>query len=368
MNSVTGLTPPGILCERILNKVASGERLSEDDVVSLLTVTSEEEISFIQNLADNVRYNRVGDVVFFSSTYYLYPTNFCEFNCSFCAFYAKPGDARGWWHSPEELLELISKVSQPISEVHIVSGCHPECNLSYFEKLFSLLREHYPKLHRKGLTAVEYDYLAKLHNIDVKIVLERLRDAGVQSLPGGGGEILVDSLRQTISPGRISSDRFLEIHQTAHELGLRTNATLLFDHIETPQNIAEHLKKLRDLQDKTHGFKTLVPLKFANKNNALGKISRYKNRSSLRLSLLFASIRLFLDNFDNIKSLWNYLGIADALKMLTCGANDFSSTHIGEQVFQMASSKDPIRMDIPGMQKLISEIGREPCLVNSETV
>ncbi|WP_425513839.1 CofH family radical SAM protein [Chlamydiifrater volucris] len=362
------LTPPGALCGRVLDKVVGGERLSEDDVVGLLALSTEKEISFIQKLADHVRSARVGDVVFFSSTYYLYPTNFCEFNCSFCAFYAKPGDAKGWWHTPEELLELISKVSQPISEVHIVSGCHPDCNLPYFEKLFSLLREYYPKLHRKGLTAVEYDYLAKLHGTDVKSILEALRDAGVQSLPGGGGEILVDSLRQTISPGRISSDRFLEIHRTAHELGLRTNATLLFDHIETPQNIAEHLKKLRDLQDETHGFKTLVPLKFANQNNALGKISRYKNRSPLRLALLFASIRLFLDNFDNIKSLWNYLGITNALEMLNCGANDFSSTHIGEQVFQMASSKDPVRMDIPGMQKLISGIGRKPCLVNSQTV
>lgn len=354
----------------IKNKVLNNERLTLRDGWELLTASEPDDINYITALADLKRYLVVGNNVFYSSTFYLYPTNVCDFNCSFCAYYVKKkDDPKAWSYSPEELIEQLKPRLPFITEVHIVSGCRPEYDFEYYKTLFSLIKQTAPELHIKGLTAVEYDYLSRLHGISIETVLLELKKAGLDSLPGGGAEILVDEVRQKISPDRISSERYLEIHRIAHQIGLRSNVTLLFGHVESPRDILIHLDRIRDTQDQTGGFKTFIPIKFADLNNALGKLLKRRNHvNSLPIPLLFATSRLFLDNIFHIKTLWNYLGIDTALKLLSCGADDFSSTHIGEKVFRMASSGEVLKMNSEGMEALIKKQGKVPCQTNSQTV
>ncbi|MBQ8498675.1 CofH family radical SAM protein [Chlamydia sp.] len=362
------ILPKSSWIKSLFDDYLSGARLSEEQALQLLLVGPEDQQA-LWSFADLVRANRVGDTVFYSSTLYLYPTNFCQFNCTFCSFYAKPGNPSGWFFSPDELLLSIKETSSPITETHIVAGCYPSCNLAYYEELFTKIKQNFPDLHIKALSAIEYDYLSKLENLPIKEIMHRLRIAGLDSIPGGGAEILVDEVRETLSPGRLSSQGFLDIHRTAHSLGIPSNTTMLCYHRETPADIVTHMSKLRSLQDETSGFKNFILLKFATENNALGKrLHKITARHSIPPATIIAVARLFLNNFSNIKALWNYLGLDVALHLLSCGANDFSSTHLGEKVFQMASSQKPIRMDIEGMANLITQQGRIPCLVHSNIV
>jgi radical SAM domain protein, CofH subfamily len=366
--STTRILPKSAWLKTLFNDYLSGARLSEEQALQLLLIDDEDQQA-LWSFADQIRANRVGDTVYYSSTLYLYPTNFCQFNCTFCSFYAKPGNPSGWFFTPDQLIRSIKETTSPITETHIVAGCYPSCNLAYYEELFTKIKQNFPDLHIKALSAIEYAYLAKLENLSVREVMERLRIAGLDSIPGGGAEILVDEVRETLSRGRLSSQGFLDIHRTAHSLGIPSNATMLCYHRETPEDMVTHLSKLRSLQDETLGFKNFILLKFASENNALGKrLHKMTARHSIPPATIIAVARLFLDNFSNIKALWNYLGLDVALHLLSCGANDFSSTHLGEKVFQMSSSKEPIRMDIEGMAKLITQQGRIPCLVSSTLV
>ncbi|WP_139414179.1 CofH family radical SAM protein [Chlamydia abortus] len=363
------ILPKNSWMKHVFDKYMEGVRLSQEDALRLLLLEDEVDQRALWAFADLVRQKYVGDVVYYSSTFYLYPTNFCEFNCTFCAFYAKPGDPKGWFHTPDQLIEKIQELDVPITETHIVGGCFPDCDLDYYTALFSKIKAHFPHLHVKALTGIEYAYLANLHNIPVVEVLQTLKNAGLDSIPGGGFDILVDEIRQKLAPGRLSSQEFLEIHRTAHGLDIPTNSTMLCYHRERPEDIVTHMDKLRNLQDDTLGFKNFILLKFATENNALGKRLRKLGTSHhIPPASIIAVARLFLDNFRNIKALWNYLGIEQALHLLSCGANDLSSTHIGEKVFQMASSNQSIKMDIEGMASLITKLGRIPCLTNSKNV
>lgn len=366
-------TPPllpkqGWIKQLFLDYLA-GARLSTEDALRLLLLEHEDDRRFLWACADQIRQQRVGDVVYYSSTLYLYPTNFCTFNCTFCAFYAKPGESKGWFYTPDQILEQIHEVEDPITETHIVGGCFPKCNLDYYVELFSKIKHTFPHIHIKALTGIEYAYLSDLHQIPVVDVLKTLKQAGLDSIPGGGFEILVDALRQKLAPGRLSSQEFLNIHRSAHHLGIPSNSTLLCYHRERPEDIIIHMKKLRDLQDETLGFKNFILLKFAEENNPLGKqIRKSRHTHAIPPASIIAVARLFLDNFKNIKALWNYLGIDQALHLLTCGANDFSSTHLGEKVFAMASSKEKIKMNSAGMEALIKSQGRIPCLTDSQNI
>ncbi|WP_375793567.1 CofH family radical SAM protein [Chlamydia sp. 12-01] len=363
------ILPKNSWMKHLFDSYTEGARLSKEDALRLLLLEDEDDQRALWAFANMVRQKYVGDVVYYSSTFYLYPTNFCEFNCTFCAFYAKPGDPKGWFYTPNQLIEKIRALDVPITETHIVSGCFPDCNLDYYTELFSKIKGNFPHIHIKALTGIEYAYLANLHNIPVIEVLKILKNAGLDSIPGGGFDILVDEIRQILAPGRLSSQDFLDIHKAAHNLGIPSNSTMLCYHRERPEDIVTHMDKLRNLQDDTLGFKNFVLLKFATENNPLGKRLRKLGSShNIVPASIIAVARLFLDNFRNIKALWNYLGIEQALHLLSCGANDFSSTHIGEKVFQMASSNQNIKMDIEGMASLIKKQGRIPCLTNSRDV
>jgi len=347
----------------IEKRVLAGGRISEVDALFLLECKAPEELEIIRSLADGTRKKKVGDRVTFASTLHINPTNLCELNCPLCSYYAKPGWKTAWFLTPEECEKKIRSVDvSKLTEIHIVGGLWRDCNLDYYQELFGRIKSIDPSLHIKALTPVEYHFLAELHKIPIEEVFEKMISWGLSSLPGGGAEILVEKIRQKIAPGKISCDEFLSIHKLAHQIGLRSNITMLFNHIEQNSDIVTHLSKVRTLQDETGGFKTFVPLKFGEENNALGK--RKKQLHKKNIPLVYAVSRLFLDNFDHLKILWNYLGIEEALELLKWGGNDFSSTNVEEKIIKMAGSKELI-MDVETMTRLITEAGREPHLTNS---
>ncbi len=344
----------------IAEGVLEGERLSKEDAVYLL---NHHESASICQLADIVRKHRVGDTVYYASTLCLYPTNLCELSCQFCSFYAKPGWKSAWFMTPQQLEDKIRQhTDHSLTEVHIVGGLWRECNLDYYQDLFARIQAIDPNLHIKALTPVEYDFLARMHEKSLEDVLLTMKGWGLGSLPGGGAEILVEEVRRRIAPGKISSDEFLACHRLAHSLGLPSNITMLFGHIETYADIAEHLDKVRSVQDETYGFQTFVPLKFGTENNALGK--RKERLLPKDIKKVYAVSRLYLDNIRNLKVLWNYLGLELAKEILSCGANDFSSTHTTEKVILMAGG-DKRTMTKETMEEVITSCGKIPHLIHS---
>lgn len=347
----------------ITEKVRAKTRLTKEEGLFLLQLKDPEDIEAVRKLADQTRFERVGDVVHFASTLYLHPTNLCELNCPLCSFYAKPGWKTAWFLTPSQIEEKVRKFyDQGLNEIHVVGGLWRDCDLSYYEDTFGRIKRIDPNLHIKALTPVEYDFLAKLHNISVEEVFHRMISYGLGSLPGGGAEILVESIRKKIAPGKITSDEYLAIHKLAHQLGLHSNITMLFGHIESEEDIMAHLDQVRALQDETSGFKTFIPLKFGEENNALGK---RKNQLKKKLvHLVYAVSRLYLDNIPHLKVLWNYVGVQEALEILHWGGNDLSSTNLEEKIITMAGS-EKVYMDKERMTNLILSQGRTPRLMHT---
>lgn len=351
------------MISEISKKVLADERLSPEEGLWLLKIEDASTRSKVRLLADEVRRQKVGEEVRFASTLYVYPTNLCELNCQFCSFYAKPGSKNSWFHTPDKIAKQIRDYyHEGLNEIHIVSGLWRSCNLTYYEELFSRIKEIDGTLHIKALTPVEYDFLAKIENISLQKLFEKMISFGLCSLPGGGAEILIEEVRRKIAPGKISSDRFLEIHALAHKLGLSSNITMLFNHIESAEDIIEHLCKIRAQQDKTGGFHTFVPLNFNTKNNALGKRENRLNKKDI--PLVYAVSRLMLDNISHLKVLWNYVGVEEALEILNWGANDLSSTNFQEKVVATAGGAK-VAMDRVTMTALIERCGRIPKFVHS---
>lgn len=348
--------------EEISQKVELGERLTPEEGLYLLT--QYDQVEEIGRLADVRRQQIAGDLVYFASTLYIHPTNLCELSCPMCSYYAKPGWEKAWFLTPDQVMERV-KEAHPhgLTEIHVVGGLWRDCNLDYYQEVFTRIKEFDPSLHIKALTPVEYDFLAELHGLSVEEVFHRMMEWGLGSLPGGGAEILVEEIRKQVAPQKISSERFLEIHEIAHGLGLRSNITMLFGHVEEPEHIIAHLCKVRDLQDRTQGFQTFVPLRYHEENNALGK--RKKRLKEVKsIHLVYAVSRLMLDNVRNLKVLWNYLGVPLAQELLHMGANDFSSTNQQEKIIRMAGG-----VEVPMTRELISELieeaGRVPHEIHS---
>jgi aminodeoxyfutalosine synthase len=344
----------------IAQKVYDQKRLTPAEGLFLLTNDENAAVIALGNFA---RKQRVGDVVYFATTLFIHPTNLCELSCPMCSFYAKPGWAKAWFHTPEQIEEQVRKhYHKGLTEIHVVGGLWRECNLDYYQDVFTRIKNIDQNLHIKALTPVEYDFLAKLHDISVDEVFARMMSWGLGSLPGGGAEILVESIRKQVAPQKITSDEYLAVHRTAHKLGLPSNITMLFGHVEEWEDIVTHLCRVRELQDETGMFQTFVPLKYHEENNALGK---RKNRLKPKdIQRLFAVSRLLLDNVRNIKALWNYLGVLEAQQILNCGANDLSSTALDEKIIIMAGGIQ-VQMTSATMSQLIQEIGRIPKEIHS---
>ncbi len=341
-------------------KALTGRRLTKEEGVHLMHVPQEH---IVCELANRARKRKVGDGVFFATTLFIHPTNLCELSCPMCSFYAKPGQAKAWFHSPEVIIDKVrARLDQGINEVHIVGGLWRDANLPYYEQIFRGIKALDSKLHIKALTPVEFEFLAELHGLSVTEVLERMKLWGLGSIPGGGAEVLVERVRRQVAPQKITSERYLEIHAIAHQLGIPSNITMLFGHVEEKEDLVTHWELVRALQDKTGGFQAFVPLRYHLENNALGTRSKRIKPKSIRR--IYAVSRLMLDNIPNLKVLWNYVGLELAQEVLNCGANDLGSTALEEKIATAAGGIQ-LAMNQSGMRRAIIQAGRRPHLSHS---
>lgn len=321
----------------IAEKVKSGLRITPEDGLYLFEQGS---LSFVGALADYIRRAKHGDYVYFNRNFHIEPTNVCIFTCDFCSYsrsYKHRED--GWELGVEQMLDIVKKYDgQPVTEVHIVGGVHPKMNLDFFCDLMQKIKQHRPDLHIKGFTAVELDYMIRKAKLSIEEGMAKLRDAGMQSLPGGGAEIFDKEVRNAICPDKVDADGWLYIHETAHNLGMHSNATMLYGHVESYKHRIDHMERLRQLQDKTNGFNCFIPLKFRNGNNDLSHIPEVSVIEDMRM---YAIARIYLDNFNNLKAYWPMLGRNSAQLTLDYGVNDLDGTiDDSTKIYSMAGSEE----------------------------
>lgn len=341
--------------ESIAAKVQCGMRLSAEDALFLL---ESNEILRIGELANKVREGRWGNQCTYNINRHIHPTNVCVFRCTFCSFYRKPGQEGGYLVTPEEAVDRVRNMSglRP-TELHMVGGCHPTARVEYYASLYRAIKEEFPDIHIKSLTAVEVVWLARVSKMSFHDVLVRLKEAGLDSLPGGGAEIFAQRVRDLTCGGKCGAEEWLEVHRVAHRLKIPTNATMLYGHIETNEEIVDHLARLRDLQDETGGFMTFIPLAYHPENNAM-EIT--EGPSGLRSLQVLATSRLFLDNFPHIKAYWVMLGLEVAQMSLWFGADDLDGTVIDEHIYHDAGATTPEALTVAQLHRLIVEAGRVP--------
>lgn len=343
---------------QIAEKVNAGERITEDECLVLF---ERGELGFLGSLANHISNRLHGQKVYFNRNFHIEPTNVCVFTCNFCS-YSRQYKHRdeGWELSMQQMLDIVRKYDdQPVTEVHIVGGVHPKMNLEFFCELLSKIREHRPELHRKGFTAVELDYMFRKAKLSVKEGMERMKTAGLQSLPGGGAEIFHPEVRNEICADKVDGDGWLNIHQVAHELGMHTNATMLYGHIERYEHRVDHMNQLRQLQDKTGGFNCFIPLKFRNKDNDMSNIAESSIVEDLKM---YAVARIFMDNFKNLKAYWPMLGRQTAQLTLSFGVNDLDGTiDDTTKIYSMAGSEEQSpSLTTEELCDLIEAVGKTP--------
>lgn len=349
-------TEKGLLT--IAEKVQNKERLSEEEGVLLF---ERGDLGFVGALANHIAEDLHGGKVYFNRNFHIEPTNVCVFTCNFCSYsrqYKHRDD--GWELSMEQMMDMVRKYDgQPVTEVHIVGGVHPKMNLEFFCELLSKIRSHRPDLHIKGFTAVELDYMIRKAKLSIEEGMEKLRDAGLQSLPGGGAEIFHPDVRNVICPDKVDGTGWLHIHETAHNLGMHSNATMLYGHVEKYEHRIDHMSRLRSLQDKTKGFNCFIPLKFRNKDNDMSHIAETSIIEDLRL---YAISRIFMDNFRNLKAYWPMLGRQTAQLTLSFGVNDLDGTiDDTTKIYSMAGSEEQSpSLSTEELVDMISAVGKIP--------
>ena len=336
--------------------VMEGRRLSFDDGVRLFR---SRELMPIGALANVVRERINGNVAYFVRNMHLNPTNVCTVDCQFCGFYRPYRDkASGWTWSLERCLEEVrSRLTQAITEVHIVGGHNPDYPYEFYLDLVRGIRELRADLHVKAFTAAEYDFFARRFKKDLDTVFEDFKAAGVGSLPGGGAEVLVERVRREIYPKKITAERWLSVIRTAHAHGLRSNATMLYGHVETIEERVEHLCRLRALQDETGGMMCFIPLAFHPENTALAHLPGPTGFDDL---LTIAVSRLMLDNVGHVKAYWIMVTPRIAQIALSLGADDIDGTIQEEKIVHMAGARTPVGLTVEALLRLIREAGREP--------
>lgn len=342
----------------IAEKVINQQRLTEEEGVLLF---EKGELGFVGALANHVAQRLHQNKVYFNRNFHIEPTNVCVFTCNFCS-YSRQYKHRdeGWELSMEQMLDIVRKYDgQPVTEVHIVGGVHPKMNLEFFCELISKIKAHRPDLHIKGFTAVELDYMFRKAKLTVEEGMRKLNEAGLQSLPGGGAEIFHPDVRNVICADKVDGDGWLLIHETAHKLGMHTNATMLYGHIEKYEHRVDHMSRLRQLQDKTGGFNCFIPLKFRNKDNDMSDIPEVSIIEDMRL---YAIARLFMDNFRNLKAYWPMLGRQSAQLTLSFGVNDLDGTiDDTTKIYSMAGSEEQTpAMSTEDLCDLITAVGKIP--------
>jgi aminodeoxyfutalosine synthase len=352
----TGLENPEL--ERIARKVQQSERLS---VSEGLTLFEQGDLGLLGAMANSVRERLHGDTTYFNRNFHIEPTNLCVFSCKFCS-YSKLIKQRdeGWVMDKEQIWHIVHKYDgQPVTEVHIVGGVLPQMNLQWFGEVLEGIKAIRPDLHIKGFTAVELEYMFRKAKVSIQEGLEFLMSKGLDSLPGGGAEIFDEALRAEICGDKCDSATWLEIHETAHQLGMKSNATMLYGHMETYAHRIDHMERLRALQDKTGGFNTFIPLKFRNQDNQMSHISECTLVEDLKT---YAIARIFLDNFPHMKAYWPMLGREAAQLTQAFGVNDLDGTiDDSTKIYSMAGSEEQSpALSTEQLVELIRAVGRRP--------
>ncbi len=342
--------------EIIAAKVRAGERISADDALLLF---NSNDLLAIGELAALANERKNGRNVYFNVNRHINPTNICVNRCAFCAFSRTAGEEGAYTLALDEICRrAVEAQGEGATEVHIVGGLHPDLPLEYYEEVLTAIRTAAPQLHIKAFTAVEIDYFARITGDRIERVLERLMAAGLGSMPGGGAEILVEDVRTKICPEKISGQRWLEIIRLAHRAGLKTNATMLYGHVESCADRVAHMELLRNLQDETGGFQAFIPLAFQPENSDL-KLD-IKGTSGLDDLKTLAISRIFLDNFDHIKAYWIMLGEKIAQVSLAFGVNDLDGTVVEEKIGHDAGAASPQALTTDAIITLIRKAGKSP--------
>jgi len=340
----------------IRKKVENGDRLSLED--GLVLYQDETPLQEVGELANIVRERINGNVAYYNINTHLNPTNICVYRCNFCAFRADLRSERGYVMSDEQILQRGSEaIANGCTEMHIVGGLHHKKKYEWYVDIVRILHDAHPKLHLKAWTGVEINWFEHLTKKPVREILEDLRDAGLGSMPGGGAEIFHPEVRDQICEHKADTGKWFEIHGTAHELGIKTNATMLYGHLENAFHRVDHLIRLREQQDKSAGFQTFIPLAFHPENTGLDHIKKPSALMDLRT---MAVSRLMLDNFPHIKAYWIMLGIGTAQTALDYGADDLDGTVRHELIYHDAGATTPEELTVEQLKGLIREAGREP--------
>lgn len=341
----------------LVEKVEKGQRLNRDDGIRLM---KSKDILTVGYMADLIRKRKNEDNVYFVVNRHINHTNVCKTRCKLCAFGRDADDQGAYLLSLDEIEEKAREVQNAhVSELHIVGGCHPDLRLEYYEDMLRRVRRILPHLKITAFTAVEIDHFAASEGISISEVLRRLQNVGLDALPGGGAEIFAERVRRQICEKKLSGERWLEIHEAAHKMGIRTNATMLYGHIETVEERIDHFLALRELQDRTGGFLTFIPLAFHPNNTALEHLD-IKETTGIEDLKVLAVARLLLDNFDHIKAYWIMIGPKLAQVSLAFGVDDLDGTVIEEQIGHDAGAKTVQQLSKADMIKMIKAAGRRP--------
>ena len=345
---------------RIAQKVAREERLTPEEGVFLF---EHGELAYVGALANLVRERKNGDNTYFNRNFHIEPTNLCVYDCKFCSYsrlIKQRNDTDAWTLSMDAMMDIVRRYDgQPVTEVHIVGGVLPQYDLPFYQEFFQKIRAHRPELHIKALTPVEYHYIFKKAKVSYEEGMRLMKDAGLDSMPGGGAEIFHPEIREQISADKCTADQWLRIHEVWHEMGGRSNATMLYGHIEQFHHRIDHLERLRQLQDKTGGFQTFIPLKFRNQDNQMSHVPESTPVEDLRN---YAISRIYLDNFDHIKAYWPMIGRSITQMAMAFGVDDIDGTiDDTTKIYSMAGAeeKNPA-LSTQELVELIRRVGRRP--------
>lgn len=342
----------------ISEKILDGKRISIDEGLILY---EQAELGLLGALANYLRENKFGGKTFFNRNFHIEPTNKCVFDCKFCSYartFQQQEDA--WELNEEQMLDMVRKYEGvPITEVHIVGGVHPKMNLYFFADLIGKIKQLRPELHVKAFTAVELEYMFRKAKVSYGEGLKVLKDAGMDSIPGGGAEIFHDEIRSIICKDKASTEEWLGIHETAHRMGMHSNCTMLYGHIENYFHRLHHMNLLRELQDKTHGFNCFIPLKFRNKDNEMSNLPEISTIEDLRC---YAMARIFIDNIPHLKAYWPMIGRQNAQLLLSFGVDDLDGTiDDSTKIYSMAGAEEQHpAMSTKDIVELIRQVGKTP--------
>lgn len=355
INDLVRHAPAGV--RKASDKVLSGQRLDQNDALLLY---EEAELGLLGILANHLREKFNKDYTYFNRNFHFEPTNICIYNCKFCSYKRKINEPGSWEYTYEDLMDRLKLYDRKaLTEIHIVGGVHPKRDLHYYGKMLQLVKDHRPDIHIKAFTAIELDFMIRKAGMSVKEGLLALKGYGLDSIPGGGAEIFNEDIRKQVCDDKSSSELWLNIHRTAHELGIPSNATILYGHIESYADRVDHMNRLRELQDETNGFNVYIPLKFKKENNQLSEIGEVSTIEDLKN---FAISRIFLDNFPHIKAYWPMIGKDVTQLSLSFGVDDIDGTiDDSTKIYSMAGSEDQTpKLSTDELVTLIKEARRIP--------